>query len=115
MRQAALLESYKSFPAQKMKKHIFILIIALLNCLTLNAQVPIDVDVQILKAEDERRYDKTLEDLLKHPHYNVRTRAALAAGRIGDARAISALVPLLEKGTAKEREMAAFAFGEIES
>jgi cyclophilin family peptidyl-prolyl cis-trans isomerase/HEAT repeat protein len=79
------------------------------------AQVPIATQIQILKAEDARRYDKTLEDMLKHPHYDVRTRAALAIGRIGDARAIPVLVPLLEKGTAKEREMAAFALGEIES
>jgi len=72
-------------------------------------------EIAILKAEDARRYDKILENLLKHPHYDVRTRAALAAGRIGDEAAIPALLPLLEKGTAKEREMAAFALGEIES
>lgn len=52
-------------------------------------------EIAILKAEDARRYDKILENLLKDPHYDVRTRAALAAGRIGDEAAIPALLPLL--------------------
>jgi cyclophilin family peptidyl-prolyl cis-trans isomerase/HEAT repeat protein len=79
------------------------------------AQVPAAAQITALKAEDARRYDKSLEDLFKHPHYAVRTRAALAAGRIGSDAAIPVLLPMLEKGTAKEREMAAFALGEIES
>ncbi|HEX6124773.1 MAG TPA: peptidylprolyl isomerase [Pyrinomonadaceae bacterium] len=79
------------------------------------AQIPIDIHIAILKAEDARRYDKALEEMFKHPNYNVRTRAALAAGRIGLESAIPAMLPLLEKGTAKEREMVAFAIGEIES
>jgi len=79
------------------------------------AQIPAASHLTILKAEDARRYDKTLRDLLKHSNYNVRTRALLAAGRIGDMRAIPDLTPFLETGTAKEREMAAFALGEIES
>jgi hypothetical protein len=29
------------------------------------AQIPTTVAVQIIRAEDERRYDKTLEDLMK--------------------------------------------------
>src|SRR5687767_15660973 len=80
------------------------------------AQVPLNVSVQILKAEDARRYDKTLENLLKSPNAVVRKRAALAAGRIGDEAAIPALTALLEKEqSADTRAMAAFALGEVES
>ncbi len=99
-----------------MIKRFFFIFLSLPVLLSVSqAQVPLNIHLQILKAEDARSYDKTLEELFKHPHYDVRTRAALAAGRIGDAREIPSLVPLLEKGTAKEREMAAFALGEIES
>ena len=84
-----------------------------------NAQAPSapkDYLISILKAEDARRYDKTLESLLKGPNEAVRVRAALAAGRIGDETAVPALAELLEKDpSAKVREMAAFALGEIES
>src|SRR5439155_23441624 len=79
-------------------------------------QVPVNVGIQILKAEDARRYDKTLEDLLANPNAAVRTRAALAAGRIGREEAIEPLVNLLQKDpSADVRTMAAFALGEIES
>lgn len=72
--------------------------------------------VQILKAEDARRYDKTLEDLMKSPSAAVRIRAALAAGRIGDAAAVPVLIRMLNgDASEKAREMAAFALGEIES
>jgi cyclophilin family peptidyl-prolyl cis-trans isomerase/HEAT repeat protein len=80
------------------------------------AQVPIATQIRILKAEDERRYDKTLEDLLKSPDARVRTRAALAAGRIGDEKAILALASMLETDVSPDaRAMAAFALGETES
>ena len=80
------------------------------------AQVPIATQIRILKAEDERRYDKTLEDLLKNPNARVRTRAALAAGRIGDEKAIPALASMLETDASTDaRAMAAFALGETES
>src|SRR5580765_1561765 len=98
-----------------MMKHIFLIALGLFAWLPSFAQVPMATQIQILKAEDARRYDKTLEDLLKSPNEQVRIRAALAAGRIGDEQAIPALLPLLEKGTTKEKEMAAFALGEIES
>ena len=52
--------------------------------------VPPAANIAILKAEDARRYDKTLEDLLKSPNEQVRIRAALAAGRIGNDAAIPA-------------------------
>jgi len=93
-----------------------VLLLLCLSSIAASSQVPASIAIQILKAEDARAYNETLEDLMKHPHYDVRTRAALAAGRIGSEAAIPALLPLLERGTtAKEREMAAFALGEIES
>lgn len=74
------------------------------------------VDIAILKAEDARRYDKTIADLLTSPNESVRVRAALAAGRIGDDAAVPALSMMLERDrSTKAREMAAFALGEIES
>src|SRR4030095_5670821 len=89
----------------------------ILICLSIASfsQVPTATHIAILKAEDARGYDKTLEDLLKSPNEQVRIRAALAAGRIGNDAAIPALSSMLVKGTPKEREMAAFALGEIES
>ena len=78
-------------------------------------QIPAAVHIQILKAEDARRYDKTLEDLIDHTDEHVRVRAILAAGRIGDEKAIPRLASLLESGSVKVREIAAFALGEIES
>ncbi len=78
--------------------------------------VSIPVMVQIVKAEDERRWDKTLESLLQNPAAAVRKRAALAAGRIGDEASVPALSALLEKDAdAEVRAMAAFALGETES
>jgi HEAT repeat protein len=79
-------------------------------------QVPIATGVQILKAEDARRYDVVLEKLMQSPNAAVRTRAALAAGRIGDDRAVEPLVKLLADDKVESvRAMAAFAVGEIES
>jgi HEAT repeat protein len=89
----------------------------ILICLTIAAfsQIPTATHIAILKAEDARRYDRSLEDLMKSPNEQVRNRAALAAGRIGNDAAIPALSSMLEKGSVKEREMAAFALGEVES
>jgi cyclophilin family peptidyl-prolyl cis-trans isomerase/HEAT repeat protein len=82
----------------------------------ISAQVPMALKVEIAQAEDARRYDQVLEGLMKWPGAELRSRAALAAGRIGDDKAIPALVGLLEKDTSDEvRAMAAFAIGEIES
>jgi cyclophilin family peptidyl-prolyl cis-trans isomerase/HEAT repeat protein len=70
----------------------------------------------ITKAEDERRWDNDLRNLFSHSSAAVRTRAALAAGRIGNEDSVSALAELLEKDTdASVRSMAAFALGETES
>jgi cyclophilin family peptidyl-prolyl cis-trans isomerase/HEAT repeat protein len=72
--------------------------------------------VQIVKAEDARRYDSVVENLMKSPDASVRKRAVLAAGRIGDEAAIAILSKLLESdGSTDVRAMAAFALGEIES
>lgn len=102
---------------QKMKK-IFPICFALLFCCALPtfAQIPVQTLVQISKAEDELRFDKTLEDLMKNPNAQIRARAALASGRTGKESAIFALTNLLEKDSdAKTRSAAAFALGEIES
>src|SRR6187401_794899 len=88
----------------------------LLSLTTAYTQIPVNIGVQILKAEDERRYDSVLENLMKSPVPAIRARAALAAGRIGDERAVPALAALLELDQPDEvQEMAAFALGEIES
>ena len=73
-------------------------------------------EIAILKAEDARRYDKTIADLLKSLNEHVRVRAALATGRIGNDAAVPVLSTMLERDRSmKAREMAAFALGEIES
>lgn len=101
----------------KMKKiTIAFLIIAVCFSLAVFGQIQTNVLVSIVKAEDERRYDSVLENLLKNKSARIRTRAALAAGRIGSDAAISALSNLLENDKDTEaRTMAAFALGEIES
>jgi len=72
--------------------------------------------LRIVRAEDERRWDNDLRDLFKARNANVRARAALAAGRIGNEQAVADLIPLLQKDDEPEvRAMAAFALGEIES
>lgn len=99
-----------------MKHVLFSISFILISFVEIFAQTPQAISIQILKAEDARRYDKTIEDLLKHPNEDVRIRAALAAGRIGNDAAIPALTYLLEKEKSEQaRAMAAFALGEIES
>ena len=99
-----------------MKKLIFAIAVTLTVASFAHTQVPTATLVQIAKAEDARRYDKTLEGLMADPSPAIRTRAALAAGRIGDDKAIPALTTLLETDQSESvRAMAAFALGEIES
>ncbi|CAN5312073.1 hypothetical protein BH20ACI2_BH20ACI2_07250 [soil metagenome] len=93
-----------------------IAILILTGCLSIYSQVPLNVSVQILKAEDSRRYTPAIQNLMFHKAPAIRSRAALAAGRIGDEAAIGVLVKLLEADPSLEvRAMAAFAIGEIES
>jgi cyclophilin family peptidyl-prolyl cis-trans isomerase/HEAT repeat protein len=72
--------------------------------------------LRIVRAEDERRWDDDLRSLFTARNANVRARAALAAGRIGNEEAVADLISLLQKDDEPEvRAMAAFALGEIES
>jgi cyclophilin family peptidyl-prolyl cis-trans isomerase/HEAT repeat protein len=75
-----------------------------------------NVLLDIIRHEDERRWDDELKRLLANANAEVRKRAALAAGRIGDERAVPDLADMLltDRDTAV-RDMAAFALGEIES
>ena len=79
-------------------------------------QVPMSILLRITKAEDERRWDKNLSELLSHPNAAVRERAALATGRIGNEESVPVLSNLLKQDPdASVRAMAAFALGEVES
>ena len=55
--------------------------------------------LQMTRAEDERRWNDHLRALLSEKNARVRKQAALAAGRIGDERALPDLVDLLKKTT----------------
>ncbi|HEV7860242.1 MAG TPA: peptidylprolyl isomerase [Pyrinomonadaceae bacterium] len=84
-----------------------------------NPPLPVvdEIMLRIMRAEDERRWDAAdLGALLFDRDARVRRRASLAAGRIGDERAVSSLVQLLESDKEQGvRAMAAFALGETES
>jgi cyclophilin family peptidyl-prolyl cis-trans isomerase/HEAT repeat protein len=78
--------------------------------------IPAATLLLITKAEDQRRWDSELRNLLSHANAAVRKRAALAAGRIGNENSISALTTLLQQDKDPTvRAMAAFAIGEVES
>ena len=81
------------------------------------ARVPQETLLQIVQAEDERRWeDSDLGKLLTDASPAVRARAALAAGRIGDEGAVAPLGALLSSERDEAvRAVAAFALGEIES
>jgi cyclophilin family peptidyl-prolyl cis-trans isomerase/HEAT repeat protein len=76
-----------------------------------------EIMLRVMRAEDERRWDAAdLGALLFDRDARVRRRAALAAGRIGDERAVPSLVQLLQSDKDQSvRAMAAFALGETES
>jgi cyclophilin family peptidyl-prolyl cis-trans isomerase/HEAT repeat protein len=101
----------------KMKKFIIAFFLIAVNfSLDVPAQIQTSILVQIVKAEDERRFDNVLENLMRNSNAKIRARAALAAGRIGSDAAITSLTNILEKDSAVEtRALAAFALGEIES
>jgi cyclophilin family peptidyl-prolyl cis-trans isomerase/HEAT repeat protein len=72
--------------------------------------------LRIVRAEDERRWDPNLIFFLSDLHPNIRERAALALGRIGDDRALPQLIQALKvDGDNDVRQTCAFAIGEIES
>jgi cyclophilin family peptidyl-prolyl cis-trans isomerase/HEAT repeat protein len=72
--------------------------------------------LQIVRAEDQRRWDNDLRNLFLARNAHVRARAALAAGRIGNEDAVNDLIRLLQHDDESQvRAMAAFALGEIES
>jgi HEAT repeat protein len=71
--------------------------------------------IRIIRYEDQRNWNDDLNGLLGAADSSVRKRAALAAGRIGDARAIPPLADMLLMDRDPDvRQMAAFALGEIE-
>jgi cyclophilin family peptidyl-prolyl cis-trans isomerase/HEAT repeat protein len=82
-----------------------------------SARVPEETLLQIIQAEDERRWDESdLGKLLTDASPAVRRRAALAAGRIGDEGAVVPLGTLLGGDRDESvRVMAAFALGEVEA
>jgi cyclophilin family peptidyl-prolyl cis-trans isomerase/HEAT repeat protein len=72
--------------------------------------------IRIIRAEDERRWDNEVRDLLSARSSVVRSRAVLAAGRIGNEGSVADLITLLRHDDERDvRAMAAFALGEIES
>jgi cyclophilin family peptidyl-prolyl cis-trans isomerase/HEAT repeat protein len=97
-------------------KRSSIAILILTGCLSIYSQVPLNVSVEILKAEDARHYSPSLQSLMFQRAPAIRSRAALAAGRIGDDAAVDPLAKLLENDASLDvRVMAAFALGEVES
>jgi len=76
----------------------------------------LNIYARIIELEDERNLGNgELEGLLRHRLANVRYRAALAIGRIGDKRGTDALINALERDkSGRVRRMAAFALGEME-
>ena len=99
-----------------MKNLTLLLILIFYSFAVCPAQITINDLVQIVKAEDARRYDSVLEEHLKSADPDLRARAALAAGRIGDDAAIPLLVMYIENDASDDvRVMSAFAIGEIES
>jgi cyclophilin family peptidyl-prolyl cis-trans isomerase/HEAT repeat protein len=101
----------------KFLQSTFVLLVIFIGCaFAQSPAIPTATHIAILKAEDARRYGPEIETLFRHSNPNVRYRAILAAGRIGDERAIRALADRFESEMAPEMQaIAAFALGEIES
>src|SRR5947207_15238742 len=62
---------------------------------TFFTSVPRSLLIRIIRAEDERRWDNEVRDLLSARSSVVRSRAALAAGRIGNEDSVGDLIALL--------------------
>ncbi len=72
--------------------------------------------IRIMRHEDQRNWSEDLKAIFSDADPSRRKRAALAAGRIGDPRAIPPLADLLLMDRDRDvRQMAAFALGEIEA
>jgi cyclophilin family peptidyl-prolyl cis-trans isomerase len=101
------------------QKILYALLLSLFIAPSISAQkrpIPPPTLLQIVKAEDERRWNDDMRNLLSNRNPAIRSRAALAVGRIGNEDSVSALTPLLKKDAdVSVRAMAAFALGEIES
>src|SRR5690348_2654377 len=90
----ALFCFFYSLSGQPMQTRTISLIVVIATLLVLPAQVnsqtrrnssvPSATLLRIVKAEDERRWDGDLRNLLTSSNPAIRTRAALAAGRIGN-------------------------------
>ena len=104
-----------------MKRTLFVLLCAGILLLAVTTvthaqQVPLSILIRITRAEDERRWDKDLLELLAHRNAAIRKRALLAAGRIGNEDSLPQVGKLLQDDPDPQvRAMAAFAIGEIES
>ncbi|MEO7538613.1 MAG: hypothetical protein ABIV21_01170, partial [Pyrinomonadaceae bacterium] len=82
---------------------------------TVHGQAPSQSLIEIVKAEDARAFGDTVNTLLSNSN-PFQERAALAAGRIGDDKAVSGLSHELEYNSSiAVRSVGAFALGEIES
>ncbi|HEU4477686.1 MAG TPA: HEAT repeat domain-containing protein, partial [Pyrinomonadaceae bacterium] len=80
------------------------------------ATIPRATLIQIIRAEDERRWNAVLSDLLSHKNPAIRARAALAAGRIGNESAVPPLIWTLQNDhDPGVTILTLLALGEIES
>ncbi len=74
----------------------------------------LDKMARLLSLEDRRSLGAgELDRYLRDPDRGVRRRAALAAGRIGDASLVPSLIDLMNDNEAELRQMSAFALGLI--
>ena len=75
-------------------------------------EATVGVLARLLAVADARQFDgAALRAGLLSDNFTIRVQAALAAGRIGDARAVELLVPALTDSSAAVQAAAAFALG----
>ncbi|QQS40758.1 MAG: peptidylprolyl isomerase [Acidobacteriota bacterium] len=98
-----------------MKRKLLFLVLGLTAAFAVPAQVPDSELLEIVKAEDARTAGPALVALLKDKRQEVRERAALALGRIGDEGSVPEIEKLLSDPSGDVAVMTAFALGEIES
>lgn len=65
-------------------------------------RIPTNIMLEILRCEDERRFDAKLEKFMRSSKPEIRSRAALAAGRIGNENALPILIQLAERDQSEE-------------